>query len=352
MLYWGSMKILVYGAGVIGTLYAARLQAAGHRVTVLARSSRLADIQRHGLVLEDVVSGARSITRAATVERLCPEDRYDMALISVRRDQLPGIMPDLAANTSIPIVLFMLNNPLGSALLASALGVNRVLLGFPGAGGTLEGHVVRYAMITQQPTTVGEPIGMQTARPQVLAKMFRAAGFRTRIDSDMDAWLSAHAFFVTSVSGAIYLAGGNCVQLSRNQPLLKLMVRGTREGFHAVNALGRSVHPLALRVLFTRLPAQVAVYYWRHFFSNRMAEYVFARHARYASVEMRTLAVDCRVLLARSGVLTPALNELYRAIDDYAAARAQQAPPAESTTATKNSESAVSSRASIDPKTL
>ena len=28
------MKILVNGAGVIGTLYAARLQAAGHRVTV------------------------------------------------------------------------------------------------------------------------------------------------------------------------------------------------------------------------------------------------------------------------------------------------------------------------------
>jgi 2-dehydropantoate 2-reductase len=50
------MKILVYGAG-IGTLYASRLQESEYRVTVLARSSRLADIRRHGLVLEDVVSG-------------------------------------------------------------------------------------------------------------------------------------------------------------------------------------------------------------------------------------------------------------------------------------------------------
>jgi 2-dehydropantoate 2-reductase len=31
------VKILVYGAGVIGTLYAARLQEGGHRVTVVAR---------------------------------------------------------------------------------------------------------------------------------------------------------------------------------------------------------------------------------------------------------------------------------------------------------------------------
>ena len=94
------MKILVYGAGIIGTLYASRLQEAGHQVTVLARSSRLADIRRHGLVLENVVSGARSITRVGITDRLSAEDAYDMALITVRRDQLTSIHPDLVANKS------------------------------------------------------------------------------------------------------------------------------------------------------------------------------------------------------------------------------------------------------------
>ncbi len=314
-----AMKILVCGAGVIGTLYAARLQETGHQVTVLARGSRLTDIQRHGLALENVVNGARSTIRAATVENLRPEDSYDMALVSVRRDQLPGIMPHLAANRNIPTLLFMLNNPLGSAQLTGDLGKDRVLLGFPGAGGTREGHVVRYAMIAQQPTTVGEPGGMHTSRPRALAEMLRAAGFRTHIDSDMDGWLSTHAFFVTSVSGAIYLAGGDCKQLSRNQTLLNLMVRGAREGFHAVRTLGRSVHPPGLSILFSRLPALVAVYYWRRFFSNRMAEYVFGQHVRSAAVEMQTLAAECRVLLAQSHVPAPALNELYQAIDHYAA---------------------------------
>jgi 2-dehydropantoate 2-reductase len=322
------MKILVYGAGVIGTLYAARLQEAGHQVTVLARRSRLAEIQRYGLVLEDIVSGDRSTVRTATVENLRNEDRYDMALISVRRDQLPGIMPHLAENKNIPAVLFMLNNPSGSAQLTNALGGDRVLLGFPGAGGTLEGHVVRYVMIAQQPTTVGEPGGMLTARPRALAEMLRLAGFRTRTDRDMEGWLSTHAFFVTAVSGAIYLAGGDCDRLSRNQPLLELMVRGVREGFNAVRALGRAVHPFPLKVLFTRLPTAVAVHYWRRFFSNQMAEYVFARHARDASVEMQTLATECKVLLAQSDARAPALNELYRAIDDYTAARGQQIPAA------------------------
>jgi 2-dehydropantoate 2-reductase len=153
------VDILVYGAGVIGTLYSARLQQAGHRVTVLARGERLVDIRRHGLVLEDIVGGTRSTTQIATTERLDVGDGYDIALVIVRRDQLAGIMPALTANHYIPTLLFMLNNPLGSTQLIRALGQDRVLLGFPGAGGTREGQIVRYAMIAQQPTTLGELSG-------------------------------------------------------------------------------------------------------------------------------------------------------------------------------------------------
>ncbi len=322
------MNILVYGAGVIGTLYAARLQEAGHQVTVLARANRLAEIQQHGLVVEDIVTGVRSATRAATVDRLCAQDAYDMALITVRKDQLPSIMPALTANRSIPMVLFMLNNPLGSALLVDSLGLDRVLLGFPGAGGTFEDYVVRYAMIAQQPTTIGEPRGIHTARPEALAETMRSAGFPARIDRDMDGWLSSHAFFVTSVCAAIYLVGGDCKRLSRSQPTLKLMIGGVREGFRAVRALGHDVHPFPLKLLFTCLPRSAAVYYWRHFFSQEMAEFVFARHARHAVAEMRTLAEECRQLLGRSGIEGPALNQLYQAIDEYAATHHPPGRPA------------------------
>ena len=321
------MKILIYGAGVVGTLYGARLQEVGQQVTVLARSSRLADIQRHGLVLEDIVTGTRTFTRVAVAERLCAEDSYDLALVTVRRDQLPSVLPDLAANRNIPTILFMLNNPLGSSGLGDALGADRVLLGFPGAGGTLEGHVVHYAMIAQQPTTLGEPNGSQTTRLRALAEVLRTCGFRTRIDNDMDAWLSSHAFFVTSVSGAIYLAGNDCERLSRSKTTLELMVSGVREGFNVVRALGQPVHPFALKVLFIWLPRPFTIYYWHRFFSHQMADYIFARHARCASAEMRILAAECRLLLGKSGLVAPALGQLYRAIDDYAAAHERQVPP-------------------------
>jgi 2-dehydropantoate 2-reductase len=89
------MKILIYGAGVIGTLCAARLHESGQVVTLLARGQRLADIRRRGLALEDVVVGSRLITMVDTTERLAPEDSFDVALITVRRDQLACVMPVL-----------------------------------------------------------------------------------------------------------------------------------------------------------------------------------------------------------------------------------------------------------------
>lgn len=309
------MKILVYGAGVIGTLYAARLHESGHEVTLLARGTRLADIRRHGLVLEDFVSGSRSITQVDTVERLGTDDPYDVALIMVRRDQLADVMPELIANRRIPALLFMLNNPNGTASLVKALGQERVLLGFPGAGGAREGHVIRYALIAQQRTTLGEIGGLRTARLRKLAAAFQAAGFPVRMSSDMEGWLKAHAFFVTAIAGAIYLAGGNCRRLSQDASILALMTRGVREGFTAVRALGHSVAPFPLRVLFSWLPQAFAIYYLRRFFASEIAELVGGRHARAAPGEMRAVADDCRTMLENSGVEASALPQLYRAID-------------------------------------
>ena len=98
---------------------------------------------------------------------------------------------------------------------------------------------MRYASIAQQPTTIGEPDGTRTHRLRALEEALRASGFKTR--SDMNSWLLSHAYFVTAVSGAIYLAGGDCARLSRSRPLLRLMVCGVREGFNAVRGLGHLV---------------------------------------------------------------------------------------------------------------
>ena len=50
------MKVLIIGAGVIGTVYGAHLGAAGHTVHVLSHPPRTDDIAVRGLAARDVLS--------------------------------------------------------------------------------------------------------------------------------------------------------------------------------------------------------------------------------------------------------------------------------------------------------
>ena len=45
------MKILVIGAGPLGSLLAARLFQGGHNVVLLARGKRIQELKKHGVVL-------------------------------------------------------------------------------------------------------------------------------------------------------------------------------------------------------------------------------------------------------------------------------------------------------------
>ena len=51
------MRVLIVGAGVIGSVYTGKLLEAGHEVALLARGRRLSELQAHGLMLEDAESG-------------------------------------------------------------------------------------------------------------------------------------------------------------------------------------------------------------------------------------------------------------------------------------------------------
>ena len=76
------MRILVLGAGVIGSVYAGRLLEAGHDVVLLARGPRLVDLQTHGLILQDAESGNRSVLPVRSVSEP-----------AARRSLRPGARP-------------------------------------------------------------------------------------------------------------------------------------------------------------------------------------------------------------------------------------------------------------------
>ncbi len=72
------MKILVYGAGVLGCNLARNLFRAGKDVTLLARGNWAAEIRRNGLQIKDKFSLRTSVSRIPVVTELAPDAMYDV----------------------------------------------------------------------------------------------------------------------------------------------------------------------------------------------------------------------------------------------------------------------------------
>ena len=318
------LRILVMGAGVIGGVYATQLQAAGETVTLLARGQHAAELRTSGLVLEDASTGQSTTSHVHIVERLAPDDSYDLALVCVRLDQVAATIPELAANQHIPTVVFLLNNPTGAELLVEELGAQRVVLGFPGMGGTREGTRVRYVRIRQQPTTLGEVDGRITLRLRRLSAMLVRAGFPTAISRNMDGWLKTHAVFVSCVSAALALEGGDSVRLGQNRATVALMVSAIREGFAALQSLGIPVAPFNLKLIFSRMPLCFAARYWQRALQTPIGTLAIAPHANAAREEMGQVAGEILAFLEPSPVPIPTLRRLLAALAE--AAPAPQAP--------------------------
>ena len=203
------MKILVYGAGNIGCLYAARLKDAGHNVSILARGERLHDIRSSGIQLEDFSTGQKTTTHVTTVEQLAPKDAYDFVLVVLPRHRVNEVLPILAANGNTPSVMFFGQNAAGPEEMIKSIGREPVLLGFPGAGAIRrDDKSITYLILDrrEQPTTIGEVDGAQSKRISDIAAAFREAGFPVSISQNMDAWLKTHVAEIVPTAGALYMA--------------------------------------------------------------------------------------------------------------------------------------------------
>ena len=80
------MKLLIYGAGVIGCLYAALFSKAGYNTTIYARGKRLESLEKEGLLYwnGDEIHSAN----VTIINKLHKNDTYDYIFLTVRENQL------------------------------------------------------------------------------------------------------------------------------------------------------------------------------------------------------------------------------------------------------------------------
>ena len=185
------MKILVFGAGVLGCNLARNFYRAGKDVTLLARGAWAAEIQKNGLRIKDKFSPRVSVSRIPVVTELRPDDRYDVIFVVLRYTQLASILDTLRSNPAKNIV-FVGNNVRAKAL-AAALPEKNVLFAFALSAGHREPD--RVSSIDLKKITIGQLAGAPS-NEALIHQIFEGTKFKVVYEPNMEDYLLCHAAFV------------------------------------------------------------------------------------------------------------------------------------------------------------
>ena len=305
------MKILIYGAGPLGSFLAGKLKLSGQEVSLLARGKRLDDLRKYGLVIEDPVTKVRRKISVPVVEKLSPTDMYDWIIVVMGKHDLPAVLPVISKNYKVPNVLFIGNNVSGGRDLAVIVGYDRVLLGFLMAAGKLAGEVAvvgNYFDGQISPSMIGELDGSVTSRLIEIAAIFENAGLPVEVSRKIESWLKCHAATIVPMAGAYFLAGNNLGRLASTPDAIVMMVRGIHEALQILHTYHIPFLPARLNLLYY-LPEPFMVALTRKRLENPLIRYAFV-HADKSRPEISELGCELIQLARSAELVTPHLDSL------------------------------------------
>lgn len=294
------MQILVVGAGVIGTLLATRLASVrGCSVELVARGAR------YDALAQGVPVASRGATRLVKlpVHPSVPTGRaWDLVIVAVQHGQAETALRDVA-EVDAPSVMTMISSAGKYGAWQEILGPDRLIVGFPGAGGSIRADHALDAEPTPrfiQRTTLGEPVGRPTRRVRELARLLRAAGLPTAVSRRMGDWQFSHLALVCPLAAAVTARPGVDHQtIATDSALMTATAHQIRAHLAAVRRSGASLEPLRMRVI-ARVPSGILGRAIAAVFRTELGDRVICRHARSADTEMRQLTVALERRLALS----------------------------------------------------
>lgn len=174
------MRILVFGAGVLGCNLARNLFRAGKDVTLLARGNWAEEIRKNGLWIKDKFSFRMSVSRIPVVTELKPEDRYDVIFVVLRYTQLGTILETLRENQTKNIV-FVGNNVRAEALAAD-LPEKNVLFAFASSAGHRERDHV--ASVDLKKITIGQ-LASAPSNEALIGRIFEGTKYKVAYEPNI-----------------------------------------------------------------------------------------------------------------------------------------------------------------------
>ena len=285
------MKVLIYGAGVIGGQLCHALCACGNDVTVVARGAWAETLQTEGLRIRHYIQRKDTVDHPRVLG--APDaERYDIVFAVMQYRQMEKILPELARINS-PVVVLTGNNLSASEMEAriheNSPTPKTVLFGFGSTAGTRENGKLTTVHTGDGRLTIGKaheevPEPVQA----ILRQVFSGSKLSVVYCDNMDAWLKYHAAFILPVVYLCYKTG--CDLKKSTKAERKLLLDAAGDAYHLLMALGYPVRPAGDEKSLEPGLANAAVklvIYWMS--RTRIGALCTTEHCRHAPGEMEDL---------------------------------------------------------------
>ena len=299
------MKILVYGAGVLGCNLARNLFRAGKDVTLLARGNWAVEIKQNGLRVKDKFSPRTSVSRIPVVTKLAPDAQYDVIFVVLRYTQLDSALDTLRENQTKNIVF--VGNNVRSRALAAALPGKNVLFAFALSAGHRECD--RVVSIDLKKITVGQLSGA-ASNAGLIGEIFRSTKYKVVYESNMEDYLLCHAAFVMPAAFACYKTDGNLKKLRGNTTYLNRLIDANIEGYRAIKNAGHEILPKADADFESKKYRKTCLRFFKLMCATSLGKLCASDHAMNAIDEMSALNRDIKRFFDENGAAYPVWQEL------------------------------------------
>lgn len=239
------MRVLIYGAGVLGSYLAHVLVRGGNDVTMLARGRREDELQNDGLVIRHYFQLRTTVDKVSVIRELRPEDVYDLIFVVMKYSDFQAVLPALAANHSRHVVIMGNNASPGEMqndLQTNSPVEKKVAFGFQISGGWREeGRMICVRGPKGQMSIGG--LGEELSWRSVIDQAFVNTKYKLTYFKDMEAWLNSHIVMVLPLNFIAPASEGNLRQAAGDKKLLNQVIDAIDEGHQVLEALGYTVTP-------------------------------------------------------------------------------------------------------------
>ncbi len=315
------MKILIYGAGIIGSTYGWQLSKAGHDITVLVRPEKQKLIEENGIHIhcDDFRSGQKKseevIFRPKVIDTLFHQNDFEYIIVPTNCIYIKEILPVLAKSAGKAHILFFQN------IWDDFDGINRYLspeqyfFGFPFMAGGGRDNKGIYSVISglkYSNTPLGELNGETTPRVQKIAKAMEDANLKPLITHQIKIWLITHYAIAAGLSAGIMKAGSGRA-FANNSSVIKETIKSIREGLNV--CLKRGINPkIEKSNKLYSLPLFITVPIAKKIYGNESLNLMFDGHIKHSPGEIKKMMDDVITYGKKYSVPTFHLKELQKSI--------------------------------------